>query len=1646
MRVRKGISIRPIKMFSNLLTVAVLIFVSSCIGQQGGSATKRSSKAGTTTSSGGNTPAAPTFPSTSNYFQNGTVTSNTITTLAIQTTDAFYLRGNQIHTFISDFQTTTTQCLIVPFATQSKVLVIAAKPQSFNNLSTGSKEYYYALAPNDKTSNQTFCQKTGLINKLGLTYPSQTLIYSFNDICTNCTNSSIASSAVSVYDIGGVKNSNIQTTSLSIKVTTTPVLDNNVLSCSSSATCKAKGYDCCSLGQCVNDKQIKSNIDQSSLDFLQAQQDILATPANIYNYPNFYYLCSAEVYPLPTPSPAPNPNEDAVIRFNDKKNLYDCINPVEGEMGLCTIIHKDVQKAGTTVFTTGDDDRNFNSTYTGTSSLPLHSIDRVIYAGETLFENSTFLKSGLTFGPGGDGSGNDNLTDPQFLNLTYTPSTSAPDDDLLIKYKIDASCSIVNNSIAKCYKIYVQGQNLGKVHDHYPASNEFILPFYADTNKTIKVEVDDTTRLNGTHWQLIQTAPARIEFIGSSLQVYDTQVVKVTYFVDLTSYNVLQKKREALETVKTMCQCADLNCNLKPELDSSNNIVDYICSYPSGTPGSVPLQQTVLMSSKTVPHRYFDQSGVYQKEIGPTTLQQEGLAFAYTSNNLLKPNNVSTTIGFNEIYGSFNLISGSAKPAKEVTVEKGKSYDIFVDSGSFSTCFYCGSDYYSNLARIFPQSFLSNGSGYVPDSTTSSKINTSTYRGDDLLFGRACFVPVTMLPWSHDPDSDRQQQRLKRLSAQHFMFANGYQRDWFGFDYGSVIGSFDGVKWFSVGNQRRIKAETSKLFLAINAYYGDQTLESTYTITVSDASTVPLSGSTVTADFNSDGAECQKFHVCSVDRDCIAQLGYDYVCESVSTLNSKWPQFDTNGLEVPGSELTLNLYTLFGASAGGSKRCVYRGRGTPCTTNYSNIDSSVAFNNSDRPGTHMCSSNNYCQRFTQGIPQTKFNNRIARYGKSVAFQNASSDVPYSDADQVGLGARILGRPYDWNGTESINTEAQSALTNNNVSSICIPGRNPENDLLSNSHSNALTSSYLGDQISGIGMSIDSTLNNSAYLSSCGPLDATGEYLAKTTSNLSKLLSDSTITKFAGRDNLSTNALKILENLSGNEIVKNFETEHITSLAYQENRCLRAPGSSCFSDLDCAANKFISDRAANIDSTNASNTAILNKYEIKFWQERLVCGQEKLPTETGFDLKENRCCREMGNTITIGTYVNEASRPQFSIAAVPGIDEAMDSSSRNSRVSTVYDLIQDATNYPTLFSAPANACTSGSGCVADSLLTKQYNTFAATAERTCCTGHWVRNFDKVQNGGGHVWTPAKMQNIAKNSFECLNWSVCNNTTGNTCGSSAGRVGFSCNHVNEPDDPACFARATSNSEAKPIFDWLNTIELLGVPQIKVKGPDFSDIACKVNPNDQSSAPSVGALLPPGLVEEATAVREFEDGSGFQYYSSIDDSNFVDGMKKVFSEDEVSCCKPLGSDMSPGSDPNLCCSGFINPGTNKCQMRDYTNLSVFFNRYISSAAKGLATSLIDSDTGYIKSASTVEQLACQLKACASGKLARGIVLSNLKYPGHEASEKLIKRFVDGSDTANNFSGLSDLYDAGLKWNEDVYCVPEDLEIDTITDCANF
>lgn len=1687
-----------LKSLSISIVMSSLVLLASCI--QAPSNTRKSLLSSSNTSTDPKTGTKlPEFTEGNNFVQNGGVVYTSAISIDLSFSDTLQLRGKDIDSYIRNTGTQTAACLTARFsaATVNQVNIVAAMPHSVYNFTTQTLEYYYSVAPSDEVTNKNFCQKSGLINKLFLLYSTLTPTYKLGALCptASCISSIFSSQPLELYTQSGAALTQIATKQLTYTISNNPNISTPVgQSCATSSECVAQGYNCCSLGQCVKDLALKPNIDQTSTDYVQALQDILNNPSHIYLYPQYYFICSNPTTIPTTPTTPSNPNNEANTRLNNLKDLYNCTTKVEGEMGICT---KTISNAliGTT-YSAGRDDRNFATTYTNQSTSSytptqkedLITIQEVSYGEVVLFNYDQILNeatvrpdpypspiTATTYVQIGGHHNDDNATGATIKMLVKPPS--AVSTDLVVKYKTDASCTPINTNLGKCEKYYIQGQQKsgdtpalirrGRVTDHFPASNTFKLPLYASTSKTITVEVDGVTMRQDVDWQLNAVSPASIVFLSttSGLKVFDTQKVKITFFVDLTVNNVMESKLAALAKIKDTCHCADLNCGLKPVTNTSGTIVDYACVYPDPNPVVPPVSQQIYLSSKTVPVRYFDTTGASKAAITGSTLPQEGEAFSYRKDNLLNPVNVpdivspvvgeDNFIGFNEIYGSLSYSSNSAKAAKEVPVTKGKTYDLYVDNGTYSNCVQCGNDYNSQLNKLFPLTQF--GGGVVPLQSRTDRSQSNGVRADDFAFGRSCFVPATMLPWTHAIASDSQIQRKNRLQAQHFLYANGYQRDWFGFDYGAVIGSFDGVKWFAVGTNRRIKADTNKLFLAVNGPFGDLALESTFTVTINDGSLNPIGSNMVTTDLESDGAQCQKFHQCSTDNDCATTLGWDYACTSVNETTTSWPRFDDNAKEIPDAQREDNrLTSILGLSSTG-KRCVYRGRGSACTQNYleSAININSTFNQAQSQSQHTCSANNYCQSITtSGTLNSKFNNRIARYGK------VRTD---STSDSFGLGTKVPGRPMEFNAIEQMRSETAKNFNSNKIAGICIPGRSPESSTFVSQNSTIPASEYTGDKVLGIGMSYRKNEASpvSTYLAACSITDSTNNYFyAKGTPNSSNSANIDLI-RNSGTQAISTNALNIFNSLFNAKgisfnLFKNNATV-LTTTAFTENRCMRAPGASCFSDLDCAPSKIIADRVKMISAEDTTITAILNKYEVKFWQEELVCSQATSKSNAAYSPFNNRCCREVGKTISIA---NSDIENLLLNDRVPGIDIGMasttDTKFRYSRVATVYkDQESDPANFPVLVTAIKDQCT-GAGCLNTALLTNQFKTFSAYAERTSCSGDWIRNFDN----GNHKWDSTRFQTFNPSMFKCFNW-------------LPGNDGFKCEGM-EQDDPACRLIQTSpySGKAKGVMNFLGKLELSGIPQIAIESQDYftgateGDLSCRSFPTDQNgcypghpdpatcvvrtSGPQTSSAANyayPTQIFTTGAVREyFDTTAGQQLFSANDNLNFQ-SMKKVFKADEVVSCLPAGTTMAVGADANLCCTGFINSLTNKCQLPDFVDISIYTNRYVSSEARKLSANLFDAN-GYIKDPSYVAQLACEKSMCASGTLAYGILISKLKTPGQESIEQKHFRFLESSAATDDANGLLTLYNKGLKLNTHAYCFPagatgsEDL---TIISCGN-
>jgi hypothetical protein len=1657
--------------FTSHLLVLVVLIISGCVQSPTNKKTSAAKTANTDTSS---TTKLPSFTTGNNFIQNGANIYQTTVNIDLGFADMLQLRGKDVDSYIRSTGTSTVACLVSRFTTSNSVVLIAAIPRSVYNFTSQSLEYYYGISPADSSSNQSFCQKTGLINQLYSFYPLLVPKFKLADLCTTC-GSSYTSQSLELYNTNGIALSQIATKQLAFSLTnnstsTTPIGQ----TCTSSSQCVSQGYDCCSSGQCVSDLSLRPGVDPSAPtpEYAQALQDILNNPSNIYLYPQFYFLCSQSTGTptTPTPSNPTTPENEAAKRINDLTDLYNCTNKVEGEAGVCTITHKDfvVMNYGDArdFKPSGVDDKSFADTFTHLTVNPLSlvSIEKILYGGVVIYDYSLKDESQLISSVYEDssvrieGNQNDDITSPTMVKVKVKPS-AATSNDLQIKYKIDASCEKVNATLAKCEKYYIQDQGsptneLGvstdivrrrRVTNHYPTSNVFKLPYYASTTRAITVEVDGLLQKQDDQWQLTTGVQNAIQFLPvNTLKVAKDQKVRITYFVDLTANpNLMKSKLEAREKINTICSCSNMTCNIAPIKNANEQVIDYACVYPEPPAVEPPLSQKIYLSSKAVPVRMYDQLGTSQKSASSTTIQ-EGLPFLYRGDNLLNPNNrpditnaadtSDTYVGFNEIYGSLNTKTNSAKPAQEVSVKKDKTYDIYVDRGSYSNCAQCGNDYYSQLTKLFPLTQF--GGGSIPLIGQTNRSMTSGIRSDEMKFGRACLVPASMLPWSHTTYSKEQDQRLNRLSAQHFFYSNGYQYDWYGFDYGSVIGSFDGVKWFSIGSKRRIKAETNKLFIAVNGVFGDLAVESTFEVSINDAILNPSPTDLVTTDYDSDGAQCQQYHQCSTDNDCAATLGWEYACAPIGEITTSWPQFDENAKEMAevSSDKTY-LTSILGISNTG-KRCVYRGRGALCTPNYAAVNVNSTFNKTTTFSFHSCADNNYCQTFTEnGDSAARFNNRIVRFGRVPTDTSA--------LDTFGLGALVAGRPFAYNGVETPRATTVRNLNSNKIQGMCLPGRDITKDsYLEQNRSIATANEFKGDKVLALGMTpVKSTPTaNENYYNSCSIMDSTKNYYRNSTTSASALFSNATIYPKlkldAGSQSLSTNALNkfnAMFDLKGMSLgIYKKNTLLLTAPSYAENRCLRAPGASCFSDMDCGPSKLISDKIKLLNSEDTDLQSILNKYEIKFWQEELICSQANNKTDALYDPKNNRCCRDVGNVISLPST---DSVNKIDYKKVAGIDYAMDSTSgRYSRAATIYKELNTGTTYQDLVVAIKDECPTfgGAGCKSTSTLTSQYKTLATIAEKTSCSGDWVRSF--ANSSGNHKWEKSNLQTYSANIFQCYNW-------------YPGNGGFTCAGL-EADDPACpiVQTAPTGPKAQEILNYFAKLELLGIPQIAMETQDYykgtseKGLSCKSSPGDRAaaypnniSAPGTN-YAPPAQIFAVGAVAEYQDTSKVML-SAGDPTNFqTNSFKQIFKSDEVVSCLPAGTQMKAGDAPARCCTGIINATTLKCQLDDYIDVSVYTNRYVSSEAKKLNSALFDT-SGYIKDPGQAAVLACEKQMCGSGYVAFGVLISSMKIPGQLDSNTKVFRFLENSTAADNEKGLLDLYNKGLKLNNHAYCIPKAL-----------
>ncbi|MBF0205485.1 MAG: hypothetical protein HQK53_01215, partial [Oligoflexia bacterium] len=1545
--------------------------------------------------------------------------------------------------------------------------------------SSGAREYYYNLGSSDSDANRAVCQKSPLIDQLISPTPQNSslttgvagyqFVYQISDVCSNNScQADVQSMPVMLYTTNGKELRNIKTShlALGIKAIKESVPRGGV-SCTLSKECVSQGFDCCLDGQCVRDKAVRSGVDTASSEYLQSQKDIASNPANVFNYQRFYYICTQNPNRTPNPTPETTPVIN-YLSFEEMEELYRCTVPFDSsEMSICTIKYENIStpRAEFTAkpgpFITGGDDRNFRDTYMGSakSNLPAHSIYQLLYGGVLLYTVGSPEPS-TSVAVIDSTSVNDNLVDSQKVLINTGLPAGAVNDDLKIRYKIDGSCEPLGDGFAKCYRYYKQGQDIGSINDPLLSDKDYLLPYYANTSRQMTVEVNGNLAQQGYHWGLsVEGLPAVVftpynESTHEGMNIGDGQEVKITYYADTSAYSVLSQKQLALDKIAKYCKCGTAACYLKPEYKdegSTLSIINYICDYVPAYIGDIPAQATANVDLKSAPIRFYDSSGSSHDFIDPKTPvpNQEGNVFKYvggiTKTN--RPNNVFDDtgavnphyVGFNEVYGYFNPTDINATmPPKTVRVKNSRTYNIFINNtskGKFNNCQSCGIDYYSSLDKIFPENFSNVAGGYIPDPRRNerrpsvSNTKEGNYRSDDLLFGRACFVPATMIPWTHRKRGSVADQRKHRLEAQHFLFANGYNRDWYGFDYGSLIGSFDGVTWFSIGSQRRVLATSNFLYLAFNAYFADLTTKSSLEVMIVEDKGTADSSTLINSDFESDGAQCQKYHVCDNDVDCITKLGWDYTCLNVGDIYTNWPQFDANAKELWNAEKRYKLTSLLvGGFEGSVKRCVYRGRGAPCVKKHLSVTNpALTYSGGGAsPGLWGCMTNYHCEDFLDenGSLQAKFNRKIARFAVAPSKQNVGDG---DDPDYFGLGARILGRPYSYNGQEAITSDLYSQLGYNQIRSICIPGRNVGDGSAGFDYEQQNYAEpgamYLGDRVSNIGMSKMSEGPAVGYgLSACGIVDKKGNYLHLNADYKRTPVSSAEIKAYAGTQAFSTNILSAFQKQNPSYGLLTESTEVLTVPLFQKNRCLRAPASPCFTDFDCGPSTFIAPIVSGMEWQTEMQAAV-NEAEFNFWSEELVCGEDTSDGSGNYDFSLNRCCRPAGGNVHVGVDMLAGK------VELPGVDIPISTRSRASWVAPAYystKFIDPLWKVilPSLKEPTPDACGGGdqlnsnfvanAGCLQLPAIgtPAQFMTLHKVLGSICCGGHWIRQFHEDNSGGGHDWgsgpvIKARKQEFDFSSFRCLGWFPLSTT-------KDASEAWKCFN---PKSSACNAYNLSGAEEVSLNNFFGSLEQLGIPQLAIKSTnarnrlisETDSPACRVDPDNENIdarptaniGPTEYTDIPvPGTVLDIHPTVAAVPSAAFEYYSVVNgtaipyfaaddlknfDTTSSNPLKLIFSKDKFSCCLPSGVDY-PAKFPSgktltndMCCTGQAMEYTNvsknqkmmRCCLGDYADISVYFSRYVSSEAAHLDDSLFDPLTG-ILGTGMVMQLATRKSIC--------------------------------------------------------------------------
>jgi hypothetical protein len=807
---------------------------------------------------------------------------------------------------------------------------------------------------------------------------------------------------------------------------------------------------------------------------------------------------------------------------------------------------------------------------------------------------------------------------------------------------------------------------------------------------------------------------------------------------------------------------------------------------PSATP-TIPLQQTVNLNSRSAPHRFFDSAGTERVlSSGATGFTQEGEVFQYLDDSKVVPDQKAYSM--NAILGQMSVSLDQALPAKTIAVNLDSVYLISTVSGTYTPCPTCGKDSWISSFSATPLTYSGAGLEAVSYTTARDEYagNSTLGNYEDTIFGRACWLPPTMIPNTHSAYSSVATQRQNRLKSQAALFTNGYQRDWFGFNKGALIGSFDGVSWFAIGKGRIVKSTTKKLFLAINAPFADLASPNIHVVNVQ-----AYDGTSVAPQVDYDPAyhqydslqneagNCQKYHMCATDTDCVTKLGWEYACSDVKDLTTQWPTFDIDGNEIANSAVTKTIDQILVQKkfpSSNTKRCVYRGAGSLCHRSITTLSDVTKRKNL------MCAPNFYCA----SVSQADFSNSVARYA------GALSDVPAARNHLFGQDANVLGRPLNYTGSASTLPSVTSATLMENLSTyestgaamagVCRPGKALPDAATEATLSNPFTqhasldSLKRTDFISQIASCNSSLFTNNRH-TSCPVLGTDGNYelFASTTfptdyANKAKVQNACGLESLQSGVALSSTADTLSLSSPFRQVeAKTLSSQIILDKTLARDACLRRAGQVCHTDLDCSPNKL---HASQVDIFAASYFG--NAAEKAYHTQYLVCGQtdaKPLPTDTNYetyDMSLNRCCREIGSdlstytpdtaTTTTGT-VYDVATAGLKTVFVPGAlssnanQFSPNDDKRYSRFVNVENL--NTSTRPILSAYTGRNASTGALLTSTQggnvMTPKQWMTLSETNSETCCGGGWIRKFAD----GTTDWTKTDRFYVDVSNFACVN---------------------------------------------------------------------------------------------------------------------------------------------------------------------------------------------------------------------------------------------------------------------------------------------------